>query len=195
MKKFLILAVLAMVSLTAAAQKNFIPEIESDKVDTDHRTIIVNTANLRDGLTDRNPIQAKLSVMVREKSTRYNLAIYMGSTYGFALPKGGFMLLRLGNGEVVELEQWLDETQSKDYTGTYNRQTGLRLHNNKGYYFIEREDLEAIAQHGVTKIRIEKISENVDVEYKKERWQPVVAGWLSVIDEALSQKKDIYSDF
>lgn len=195
MKKILILAVMAMLAVSASAQKNFIPELVVDKVDADSRTLITNIANLRDGMTDRNPAQANLGVVILEDKVLYNLMIVLPSLQGFALPKGGFMLVKLNNGEIIELEQSLDEVKSKDYVGTYNRHTGMRTHNNRGSYLVDRADLEAIAEHGVAKIRIEKINENVDVEYKKERWQPVVAGWLGVIDEALAQKKDIYSDF
>ena len=195
MKKILIFAVLAMLAVSASAQKNFTPELVVDKVEKERRSVITNEANLRDRWPQGTPILATLGLIAREESRIYLLSIKLPELHAFALPKGGVMLIKLNSGDVIELEQSLDEVDSKDYVGKYDSTTKIRLHYNRGNYRIKRSQLEAIAQHGVAQVRIEKTNEYVDLEYKKEKWQPVVAGWLGVIDEALAQKKDIYSDF
>ena len=62
-------------------------------------------------------------------------------------------------------------------------------------YYVSLDDLRLMIDKGVVKLRIETDMDNLDRDIKKTKMSDILATGLSNIEQALTVKKDIYSDF
>lgn len=157
MKRFVLLFAL-LLSLPTFAQDNFI-------------FVATGLHNIRTGFSDRHPLDVCVSAASRDegKTWAYSLVISVKDLVSRAIPKGGLLLIRTTSGEVFELRNEFDEVQSRDFSGTFVPGASMITYSNKGSYAVTLDQLRLLSS-GVQKVRIEFSGEQVDSEYKKDKW-------------------------
>ena len=108
-----------------------------------YRMVAATPQYERNGAFDSGPIVA-LGVSVQtytDGTTPPTLClhtIYSAAT-GFAIPKGGTILLKLSDDTVIELHNLLETEQTIDRTGTYPAAYGMTQHQNQAKTAITPE--------------------------------------------------------
>ena len=184
MKKYLLALVLLSVSiLNAGAVK-----IESDVVNSDGtRTIFVTAFNIYTGMT--NAAAAQVSVMEVDFNGKsipnYFIKLFLNEGI-FEIKKGSKLLIKLENDEVIELEAFYDV--DKDLRM-------IRSGSVEPSYNISEENLLKLSTGKAIKIRIETEAGILDRQIKGNKLSKGILESATLINKALKDKKNIYSDF
>lgn len=184
MKKYLfVLGLLIASILNANAVK-----IESDVINSDGtRTIFVTPFNIYTGMT--NAAAAQISVMEVDfngnRIPNYFIKLFLNEGI-FEVKKGSKLLIKLESDEVIELEAFYDV--EKDIRM-------IRSGSVEPSYGISKENLLKLSTGKAVKIRIETEAGIKDRQIKGNKLSKGVLESTTLINKALKDKKDIYSDF
>ncbi len=110
------------------------------------------------------------------------------------IDKGRKLLVKLNNGAIITLENAtkIGPLDIETWKGAYNM-VEYRVY---PMYQVSRLDLLRMINEDVEKIRIETDeAENLDYTIKRSKMSDALYEGLKNIEQALSVKKDIYSDF
>ncbi len=175
MKKLLTLLVCALISISAYAQK-----IVSDDTPSDGNRYIFCSKENVGGFSDRIKLFIGLSYMQPvEGNPLYSLCIRLNCGEVTTIHKGGRMLLKTFDGDIVELST---------YTGGSDEMksiSGVNIWEVSAQYSITPEQL-ALLEKGITKIRIELgDSKTYDKEWKKDKVGKILAKESALIQNAI----------
>ena len=192
MKKFILSLLLALSCLLALGQSRIIV----DRVDSDTglRTVATSEISVRNGMADKHPMLVGIIAQQSPRGCEYFLQVAFNEFESRAVPVNGVMLIRTAAGEVLELNNVLQERDSRDFVGSVVQGAGLITYRNTASYRVTMEQLRAIAS-GVVKVRVETASGPFDTIYKKDPLGDAVTTHLAVLLPAISKKNDIKSDF
>ncbi len=184
MRKILITLLAALISVAAQAQK---VSILYDRPEADgSRQVSTDYVSCRNGMGDKLPLEVALACTVLPSGEEmWDLRICISSATSFAIPKGSRMLIRLGNGDLIELTQTLDDHLTQDRVGTYSELTHIKTYEMHAVYSIDEEDVRRIASGPVVKVRVEKQGEPGDNNYRKDRIGEAVAAEYALIKQTL----------
>lgn len=192
MKRCIILYLLVLASFSAKAQSELLMNRQDPA--TGLRGLATTPVVVRNGMTDRHPLNVALLAGETPDGWMYTLEVEVVEFVSRAVPKDAIMLLRTKSGEVIELKNDLDEAASRDWVGQWIEGTTSKTYRNRASYIVTREQLRAISE-GVIKLRLQLSGEYFDTEYKKDRLGFVVKEHLTVIDAAIASGSDVRSDF
>ena len=181
-----------MASFSAKAQSELLMNRQDPA--TGLRGLATTPVVVRNGMTDRHPLNVALLAGETPDGWMYTLEVEVVEFVSRAVPKDAIMLLRTKSGEVIELKNDLDEAASRDWVGQWIEGTTSKTYRNRASYIVTREQLRAISE-GVIKLRLQLSGEYFDTEYKKDRLGFVVKEHLTVIDAAIASGSDVRSDF
>ncbi len=105
---------------------------------------------------------------------------------------GRKLLLKCENGDIITLENTVKRGPA-DYENAIS-QYGTFYYVNPAYK-ITKEEILAISQGNVTKIRVETDIDEFDNEIKKNKLSKNITLLYNTLQEVLAEKKDIYTDF
>ena len=191
MKRFIILLALSLCALSAAAQSQLIMKTQDAQAGL--KTLLTSETIVRNGFADRHPLKVAV-LAVQTPDWKYSLQVAVSETVSRAVPKSGVILIRTKSGQIYELVNTLEESQSRDYVGKWIEGTAIKTYENRASYAVTREQLEDIAA-GVLKIRMQLSDGAFDTEYKKEKFGEAVQMHLSVIDAEISAGSDLRQGF
>ena len=196
MKRFILLIWACIIAAAAHAQAVTSEIImNSQDPDTGLRAIGTNSVTIRNGFTDRHPLQVGLLALETSEGWIYTLNVTLTEASSRALPEGGLLMLKTPAGDVIEMTNVLDALTSQDFVGRLVDGTTTWVYDNKGGYETDLEQLVAIGRAGVHKIRVQTQGGYFDTEYKKEQWSKVISAHVKTLQGAIRQNKDIRSDF
>lgn len=185
MKKVLLLALLALSTIGASAQKVIMDKVESDgsrHIQTKYTTIYTK-------LTTAGAVS--LYCIAKESDTIFGISLLLNEQKP-EIDEGRKLLVKLGDESVITLEN-VRKIGPLDYETR-------RVYNSVEYivyplYYASKDDVLQMINKGVTKLRIETDIENLDRNIKSSKMSDALRNGLSNIEKALSVKKDLYSDF
>lgn len=183
--KHLLLTLLCLLAILPTQAQTIL----SDDTTNGTRSIITSKENVKSG-NDKIVVYAGLSFMQSGNTPTYFLSLKLSAMKHMAISKGGRIMLKDANGNVITL------TTLQGSYGAENRNVGgFNLYEINVDYPITYEQLQQLSA-GVTKIRIELDNDDpFDKEYKKDKIGKVIATDLSLIAGALStDKKASFSD-
>lgn len=187
MNKVISLFICFLIGATAFAQK-----IVSDDTPADgNRYIFCSKENIG-GFSDKMKLFAGLSYMKPvEGNGQYYLCVQLNCGEVTKIHKGGRMLIKTTDGEVVELSTLAAGTNEMKSI------SGINIWEVSAQYPITPDQLDEI-QSGVTKIRIELgDSKTYEKEWKKDKLGKILAKEHTLITEALGKnhKASFTDDF
>lgn len=192
MKRYIISVFLALVTFSALAQSELLMNRQDPA--TGLRGLATAPSIVRNGMTDRHPLNVALLAGETPDGWMYTLEVEVVEFVSRAVPKDAIMLLRTKSGEVIELKNDLDEVTSRDWVGQWIEGTASKTYRNRASYIVTREQLLAISE-GVVKLRLQLNGEYFDTEYKRDRLGSVIKSHIAVIEEAIASGSDLRSDF
>lgn len=157
-----------------------------------YRMVAATPQYERNGAFDSGPIAA-LAVSVQtytDGTTPPALClhiIYTAAT-GFAIPKGGTILLQLSDDTVIELHNLLETEQTIDRTGTYHAAYGMTQHQNQAKTAITPEQIRDISEKGIIRIRTELESSRFDLKYRKPKFRNILQQQYDLIEAVLATR-------
>lgn len=185
MKKVFLLALLALSTIGANAQKVIMDKVESDgnrHIQTKYTTIYTKLVSAG---------AVSLCCIASENDTIFGISLLLNEQKP-EIDEGRKLLVKLGDGSVITLEN-VKKIGPLDYETR-------RVYNSVEYlvyplYYASKEDVIQMINKGVTKLRIETDLENLDRDIKSSKMSDALRTGLANIEKALSVKKDLYSDF
>lgn len=180
MKKLILLLILFYVP---AVNGQKLVERNQDNV----RSISTTPTLMRTDFTDRTPINIVLSCSEVDHSDIWDIRIYFTSATSFSIPQGGKLLLKLNNDEIMELEQSLPESETRDLFGKRS-EYGV-TYTISSSYSIGEDVLSKICAIGLKKLRIETSGDHIDKDFKSDKITPFFASSYVSIKKALSKPK------
>lgn len=186
MKKFIILALVSVLSIGANAQK-----ITWDKTKDGLRYIGTDSQICRN-FKDKVVLSASLSVSKRGDITIFHFVPELTFSTQCSAPKNGKMLIKLFDDSVIELTTALGDEQMVRKVHNIN---GLVYsdYTMQPIYDVSEEQLTSIIEKGVKEIRIETSPIVYENEYKKDKIGKVLADRYSLLKDAL-KKNPSFSD-
>lgn len=154
----------------------------------------------RNGALDTGPIVGLwLSINAyTDGATPQELCLHIIYSHnsGFAIPKNGTILLKLSDDTVIELHNMLETKETIDRTGTYYAAYKMTQHRNRAKMAITPEQIQAISEKGVIKIRTELENEYFDLNYRKPKFKNMLQKQYNLIEDTLATKSgDIREGF
>lgn len=185
MKRILVL-VMFTISITLSTMAAI--KIQSDDVSSDGiRTIIASFFNIyTETFSGGSLCLQAIEFNTDNERTHFYSLNFMLNDGVFEIMKGSKLLIKLENGEIIELSAMIDVL--KDYNMI---RTGLV----SPTYLISKEDIQKISTNPVVKIRIETAIGMIDHDIKKNKFSKGIKESIVLIDNQLKTAKDIYSDF
>ncbi len=195
MKKFIVLLAVVCISIPSALAQTP-PSILVDRVSSEGYRSVVTSEIYCNMFSVGALLYLSLSYIDDQKgSESYSLWVKFKSVTPFRVPKDAVMLIKLDNGDVMELKQWRDSDKTGDTIGTYNKDLNLTIYDIGPAYFISKENLEKFSSNKVVKLRFECSGTPLNAEYDENVVGETISVLYSLIKNALSTKNDIYSDF
>lgn len=194
MKK-IILSAIAMVLL---ALPMYAQKIDSDKTDPNGVRSISTSSKMIVVFGKGGIYYSLLNVIQPEGDEQYYISTILPSTNDFNIPKDGLLLIKTGSNKVIECKQILEEHESSDPIGTYDRTVKVITHHISGMFKVSLEDLKSIASDGIIKVRIDTSNGYRDWDYKKknqEKSKEYFNESLANIEEAKKKSSDIREGF
>lgn len=186
MKKFIILALVTVLSIEANAQK-----ITWDKTDGDgFRSITTTKSICSSGEKKDVSVGLDANVFPAHKDTTLYLSFYIQTYSSCSVPKGGKLLIKLFDDSIMELSTPL---LYEDNIGKYNSGYSVRTYRIYPRYKISKEQIEKITYYGVKKIRIELYPSNYDKEFTEDKIGKNISITYPLVEEAL-KKNPSFSD-
>lgn len=108
------------------------------------------------------------------------------------IDKGRFLLLKLKNGDIIELK---NDTEVGPADYTYEVGKYSTIYHVRPSYDLTEDNIKAIIDNDVVKLRIETNLGQTDIEVNKNRFSKAIKTSYELIKERLTVKKDKYSDF
>lgn len=163
-------------------------KIQSDDVSSDGtRIVIASFFNIYSETLSGGALSLHATEFnVNNERTRFYSLNFMLNDGVFEIIKGSKLLIKLENGEIIELSAAGDVLKDYDML-----RTGLVYPT----YLISKDDLQKISITPVVKIRIETAIGTIDHDIKKNKFSKGIKESLVLIDHQLQTVKDIYSDF
>lgn len=193
MKKLIFTILASAFSLLAFSQN---AEIIVDKINSDgSRFIGTNSINCRAGMTDRHPMEFAVTRYSEGDKSALSIAVEFPSMHSFKIPKGGLLLIKLGDDSTIELHNTTPTEDTQDIIGKYDTYTKMRTHRMHASYGVNPEQMERIINSTVKKIRVETAVETFDIEYKKDKVSSALRAQYLLVVQAAKNKKDLKSDF
>ena len=187
MKKLLTLLICTIIGISAFAQK-----IVSDDTPADGNRYIFCSKDNVGRFSDRMKLFIGLSYMQpTEGSPLYSLCIQLNCGEVTTIHKGGRMLIKTTNGDVIELSTYMGG--SADLKSI----SGVNIWEVSAQYSITPDQL-ALLEKGVTKIRIELgDSKTYEKEWMKDKIGKILAKESSLIQDAIrtNSKASFSEDF
>lgn len=192
MKRLILFSLCAMVCVVCDAQK-----ILSDLISQGYR--VVSTTDFNQGGIATTDTRLGYSAMAMSKDEKhdYYLRVHVYS-YTPVYAKFSPLLIRCGNGEVLELQS--EQADEHDRIGDFSSVTGFTTYNILLNFKVDESDIEAL-RTGMTKLRIGVVQNGTDVfertftdkHCKKlsERFTKA----FTLIDDALAKDKDFTDGF
>ncbi len=188
MKKLAIIASIGLLPMLGLSQV-------SDVIKDGHRIVTMASENVRN-FTDRVVFYAGLSASTMDierqagiDSIHYSLHIAASALYDYEIPENGKLLLRLFDGTVMELRNASKSYADLEFIGN------TRMYRAVGIYPLPESQVNAIIEHGVTKLRMETNATPIDNEWRKDKIGKVLSTQYPQIKAAISQEKSFDSDF
>lgn len=189
MKRFLVIAVFAILGLfeVAYGQKIYIDKVEEDG------TRLVFAQYVGIGKMGYGTSVSLCCAGSGDSLFVWSIALsipYLGSHP--EIDEGRFLLLKLGNGDIIELKN-----HSKVGPADYDYEVGKfgTTYYVKPDYFLSEDDIKAIIDNNVEKLRVETNIGQNDIEVNKNRFSKSIKTSYELIKERFTIKKDKYSDF
>lgn len=190
MKKIIIffLAILSCVANLSAKEHKY---IDSDNVDVSgNRTIFSKDETLytaNGGFMTKHRLVAKVDGA--GDTTFFLLIRFNGNK--MTMEEGSALLLKLGNGENIELKSNRVGPEDIDFVSTMIGSTYFV----NVLYEIKEELIKKIIDNDVTKIRVQWLGGTFDKEIKKQALSKMLSKAYPVVKSVLGEKKSIYDDF
>lgn len=108
------------------------------------------------------------------------------------IDEGRFLLIKLKNGEIIELK---NNTKIGPADYTYEVREYSTIYNVSPSYYLTEDNIKAIIEKGVEKLRVETNLGQNDIEVNKNRFSKAIKTSYELIKERFTIKKDKYSDF
>lgn len=177
-------------------------EIYIDKLyeDAGYRMVATTPQYERNGALDTGPVVG-LGVseeVYTDNSIPRKICLYIMYSYssGFAIPKGGTILLKLSDDSVIELQNVLETNDTIDRIGKYYAAYKMTQHLNQAKVTITPEQIQAISEKGIIKIRTELENEYFDLNYRKPKFKNILRQQYDLIEATLATKSgDIREGF
>lgn len=187
MNRLLIFLTAMLIVFSASAQKI----VSDDTSSNGTRHIFCSKENVG-SFTDRMKLLIGLSYSQPESGDGlYSISVQLNCGEVTSIHKGGKMLIKTENGEILELTTYMGGSDDmKSYSG-------VKVWEVSAQYSITPEQLD-LMQGGITKIRIELgDSKTYDKEWKKDKVGKILAKEHKLITEALDKnhKTSFYDDF
>lgn len=183
--------IISLIAVVISAMPAFAQKILSDDSSNGIRTIITSKENVKSG-TDRVVVYTGLTMSQTPDTTIYTLDLKLSAMKHLAVSKGGSILLKDKDGNVITLAS----TQGS-YGAEIKNVSGFSLYEINVDYPITLEQLNQLAS-GVTKVKIELDNdEPFEKEFKKDKIGKVLAKDISLIAGAMGsdKKASFYDDF
>lgn len=185
MKKILLIALLALSAMGAYAQKVVMDKVEPDG----SRHILTKYTTIYSKMFSGGA--AALYCIANESDTTFYISLMLNEQKP-EIDEGRKLLVKLSDETILTLE-------NAKKIGPFDYET-RQVYNSIEYlvypmYYVSRDDIMQMINKGVVKLRIETDIDNLDRDIKKTKMSDILETSLSNIDDALTVKKDIYSDF
>lgn len=208
MKRLILTIILAVLTALPSMAQDKTATILYDKVDRHNdnlniRKVGTSSILCRNGFTDRHPFNLSMEAFQAHTENMEKLSYFvylhfvMLADYHFE--DGDKMLIKLSDDTIIEWEQSIPEYTSRISTLTnsrYDKYLKKTVYDVYAKYPVSVEDIEAICDKGVQKLRIEYSGGQIDIEYKKaDKFSPALFACFITLAPAMTEKKDIYTDF
>jgi hypothetical protein len=191
MKKNLLL-IASIIGFTLASNAQ---NVEVDKVESDGtRFIRTEYSSIYKKMFSGGSIALCCDYNSQSNDTTYYIIMKLTEQNPPQIDKGRKLLVKLNNGAIITLENAtkIGPLDIETWKGAYNM-VEYRVY---PMYQVSRLDLLRMINEDVEKIRIETDeAENLDYTIKRSKMSDALYEGLKNIEQALSVKKDIYSDF
>ena len=188
-KNLLLIAVIIGFTLAANAQK-----VEVDKVESDGtRFIRTEYSTIYSKMFSGGAVALCCDYNQQTNDTTFYITLLLNEPNPPQIDKGRKLLVKLNDGDIITLENAkkigpLDYETRKVYKTVEHIVYPM--------YQVSRLNLLRMINQNVEKIRIETDgAENLDYSIKRSKMSDALYEGLKNIEQALSVKKDIYSDF
>ncbi len=188
MKKLFVVFAMLLFNLVTFGQS-----ISIDKVENGTRYIITSKELCR-SFSDKILFSFGMSAIVVHNDTILNLDLKLVSNNALVSDKGSHLLIKTFNGNVIELVSTIDTSDrigQLNSAGGYTYQTYSILPS----YSITPEQIEVISKEGISKIRVETETDNIDKDFKKDKAGKVLSADYKLITSAMSSQKDFKDGF
>lgn len=186
--KHLIFSLLTICSMTAHAQQIVIDQSEPDGL----RTIATSLEACRN-TTDKTVFSFGLTAYIKT-GTSYTLNIKATSLAPIHIAKGAALLIKTFKGTTIELQNIIDADGSVRDVHEVNGYV-FSDYSAQPSYTITSEQIQTIASEGLSKLRIQTSTSNIDKEYKKDKAGKVIDTDYRLIQGALNKSSDIHDGF
>lgn len=169
--------------------------MNSHDPETGRRSLGTEYKIIRNGLTDKNPIEVGMLAVETLSGWVYSLQLTVAELISRAFPKGSILLIKTTQGNIIELTNHCAELSSQDIEGDLISGTTSFVYHNRASFIISTDQIMKIGREGVQKIRVQTKTGYFDTEYKKDLWGPIIAAHIKAIQTEVQKKSDIYSGF
>lgn len=117
----------------------------------------------------------------------YSICVYLFTDVN--IDKGASLLLKLKNGEIIELQARSKSTTIKNWVFTVWQTISYTD------YTVTEEQIKQIIEHNVVKVRIETSIDHFDGKVYGSKFSKTIANDYKLIKKALEKEISVYDDF
>ena len=185
MRKIVFVFILVLSAIGLNAQKIVLDKVESDG----SRLLQTKYTTIYSKMVSGGALS--LCCVATESDTSFYLSLMLNEQK-LEIEEGRKLVVKLSDGTILTLENTkkigpLDYEIRQVYSSIEYLVYPM--------YYVSLDDLRLMIDKGVVKLRIETDMDNLDRDIKKTKMSDILATGLSNIEQALTVKKDIYSDF
>ena len=184
MRKVVFVFILVLSAIGLNAQKIVVDKVESDG----SRLLQTKYTTIYSKMVSGGALS--LCCVATESDTSFYLSLMLNEQK-LEIEEGRKLVVKLSDGTILTLEN-TKKIGPLDYE---IRQVYSIEYLVYPMYYVSLDDLRLMIDKGVVKLRIETDMDNLDRDIKKTKMSDILATGLSNIEQALTVKKDIYSDF
>lgn len=183
MKKY-ILSIITAVIMAGSANAQ---EILIDNIKEGIRHIACKTEGVGAKFTDKTSLSCALSYFGNEEASLYNISFRLKQLSSIRVEKGSEILIRLRDENETVLKLTVSSGDEDRIGKLETEPIVLTTYSIYISAHITTEQIEAIAKHGVKKLRINTPTAPIDWEYKKDKIGKTISPQYELIQETLSK--------
>lgn len=186
MKRFIVIFIAILLSRGSFAQD--LPGLLVNQQDatTGMRTLSTERDIVRTSIMDKHPMQVGITaIQIGQSDWAYYLSVAFNELVSRPVGKGNLLMIRTASGEVIELQNSLEDIDSRDWHGRWIESAATMAYENEARYLVTPDELLAMSR-GIVKVRVQIGGGHFDVNYKKDRMGGVVAVHLEAITREIA---------